>query len=206
MVYVFLAEGFELVEALAPVDILRRAGAEVQLVGVEGREVAASNGVTVRADCTAQEISRENLVGMVLPGGLPGTLNLEKSPIVQETLDYCVKEGKLIGAICAAPSILAHKGLLKGREATAFPKFQPDLTEGGRVPQQGVCLPGRAVYHRAGHGCFYGIRPCAGSSPGFPGKGGGDKSLHPEALTYGPSGGKSSPAPGAFGKAGGPAG
>jgi 4-methyl-5(b-hydroxyethyl)-thiazole monophosphate biosynthesis len=149
MVYVFLAEGFELVEALAPVDILRRAGAEVQLVGVESREVAASNGVTVRTDCTAQEISRENLVGMVLPGGLPGTLNLEKSPIVQETLDYCVKEGKLIGAICAAPSILAHKGLLKGREATAFPKFQQDLIEGGAsLSKEYVCRDGQFITGR----------------------------------------------------------
>ena len=146
MVYVFLAE---LVEALAPVDILRRAGAEVQLVGVEGREVAASNGVTVRTDCTAQEISRENLVGMVLPGGLPGTLNLEKSPIVQETLDYCVKEGKLIGAICAAPSILAHKGLLKGREATAFPSFQKDVEEGGgRLSEEFVCRDGQFITAR----------------------------------------------------------
>ena len=120
MVYVFLAEGFELVEALAPVDILRRAGAEVQLVGVEGREVAASNGVTVRTDCTAQE-----------------------------TLDYCVKEGKLIGAICAAPSILAHKGLLKGREATAFPKFQQDLIEGGAsLSKEYVCQDGQFITGR----------------------------------------------------------
>ena len=149
MVYVFLAEGFELVEALAPVDILRRAGEEVQLVGVEGREVAASNGVTVRTDCTAQEISREDLVGMVLPGGLPGTLNLEKSPIVQETLDYCVKEGKLIGAICAAPSILAHKGLLQGREATSFPNFQPDLEKGGaRLSGEFVCQDGPFITGR----------------------------------------------------------
>lgn len=149
MVYVFLAEGFELVEALAPVDILRRAGVEVQLAGVTGREVAASNGVAVRADLAAEEISRENLVGMVLPGGLPGTLNLEKSPIVQETLDYCVKEGKLVGAICAAPSILAHKGLLKGREATAFPKFQADLTAGGAVlSKEYVCRDGQFITGR----------------------------------------------------------
>ena len=77
MVYVFLAEGFELVEALAPVDVLRRAGIETKLVGVTGREVAASNGVVVRADLTAEEAGTEGLLAVVLPGGLPGTLNLE---------------------------------------------------------------------------------------------------------------------------------
>lgn len=151
MVYVFLAEGFELVEALAPVDVLRRAGIETKLVGVTGREVAASNGVVVRADLTAEEAGTEGLLAVVLPGGLPGTLNLEKSPAVQGMVDYCAAEGKLVGAICAAPSILAHKGLLQGREATAFPKFQEDLAAGGAklsgryVCQDGLFVTGRGM-------------------------------------------------------------
>jgi len=149
MVYEFLAEGFELVEAMAPVDVLRRAGVEVKLVGVTGREVAASNGVVVKADVAAEEISREGLVAIVLPGGKLGTQNLEKSPAVQEAVDWCAAEGKLIGAICAAPSILAHKGLLKGREATAFPTFQLDLTEGGaRLSGDYVCRDGQFVTGR----------------------------------------------------------
>lgn len=149
MVYVFLAEGFELVEALAPVDILRRAGVEVALVGVAGREVAASNGVSVRADLSAQEAAKEGLEAIVLPGGLPGTLNLERSPFVQEMIDYCAAEGRLIGAICAAPSILAHKGLLGGKEATSFPKFQADLEAGGaRLSEKYVCRDGQFITGR----------------------------------------------------------
>ncbi len=131
MVYVLLAEGFELVEAMAPVDILRRAKVEVKTVGVTGKQVAASNGVPVVADIEIANAQPEGLEALVLPGGLPGTLNLEQSPEVQGLIDFCTENGKLVGAICAAPSILAHKGLLKGRKATAFPNFQKDLQEGG---------------------------------------------------------------------------
>lgn len=149
MVYVFLATGFELVEALAPVDILRRAGAQVALVGVDGPTVAASNGVVVQADLALDAITYDGLEAVVLPGGLPGTLNLEKSPQVQSAIDWCVENGKLVGAICAAPSILAHKGLLQGREATAFPNFQADLTEGGaRLSEKFVCQDGSFITGR----------------------------------------------------------
>ncbi len=131
MVYVLLAEGFELVEAMAPVDILRRAKVEVKTVGVTGLRVKASNGVEVTADQEIAGAGTEDLDCVVLPGGLPGTLNLEKSPQVQALVDFCAQKGKLLAAICAAPSILAHKGLLNGREATAFPSFQKDVEEGG---------------------------------------------------------------------------
>ena len=134
MVYVFLAEGFELVEAMAPVDILRRAKVEVKTVGVTGKAVAASNGVKVEADLELAQAVKEGLSAIVLPGGLPGTLNLEESPEVQGFVDHCAEQGILTAAICAAPSILAHKGLLNGREATAFPSFQKDLEEGGARP------------------------------------------------------------------------
>lgn len=131
MVYVLLAEGFELVEAMAPVDILRRAKVEVKTVGVTGPRVKASNGVEVTADLEIAGAVTEGLDCVVLPGGLPGALNLEQSPEVQALVDFCAQNGRLLGAICAAPSILAHKGLLRGREATAFPNFQKDLEEGG---------------------------------------------------------------------------
>lgn len=131
MVYILLAEGFETVEALAPADILTRAGVKVALAGVEGREIASSQGITIKTNISAEDISVDNIEALVLPGGLPGTHNLEKSPVVQQLIDDCVNRGKLIAAICAAPSILAHKGLLKDREATAFPGFQEELTRGG---------------------------------------------------------------------------
>ena len=133
MVVVFLAEGFEEVEALAPVDVMRRAGLAVKLAGVTGREVTGSHGICVQTDMDAQEVDATLLEAMVLPGGLPGTHNLEASPRVQRSYDSCVAQGKQVAGICAAPSILAHKGLLAGKNATAFPGFQKDLQEGGAL-------------------------------------------------------------------------
>lgn len=129
MVYIFLADGFEEVEALAPADVLRRSGVSVQLVGVGEKTVTGSHGISVVCDITDSDISLDSAVeGIFLPGGMPGTLNLEKSPVVQSAIDWAVKNNKLICAICAAPSILGHKGLLDGKEATAFPGFEKDLT------------------------------------------------------------------------------
>lgn len=129
MVVVFLAEGFEEVEALAPVDVMRRAGLTVKLAGVTGERVTGSHGICVQTDLAAEEVDVSALEAMVLPG----THNLEASPAVQGCIDSCVEQGKLVAAICAAPSILAHKGLLAGKNATAFPSFQKDLQEGGAL-------------------------------------------------------------------------
>lgn len=151
MVVVFLADGFEEVEALAPVDVMRRAGLDVKLAGVTGREVTGSHGITVKTDMAAEDVDPQALEAMVLPGGLPGTHNLEASPAVQACIDSCVAQGKLVSAICAAPSILAHKGLLQGKNAISFPSFQKDLEEGGAhlsqsyVVRDGQFLTGRGM-------------------------------------------------------------
>lgn len=127
MVYVFLAQGFEDVEALATVDILRRGGTDVQTVGVGEKTVISSHKIPVVADITDSEVKKDNLEAVVLPGGMPGTLNLEKSPVVQEYIDYAVENDLYVCAICAAPSVLGHKNLLKGKKATCFPGFEKDL-------------------------------------------------------------------------------
>lgn len=128
MIYVFLANGFEEVEALTPVDLLRRAERQVQLVGVGGKTITGSHGIKVECDITANEIVLGgDLEMIVLPGGMPGTLNLEKSEAVQTAVDFCYDRGIFIGAICAAPSILGHKGLLNGRNAIAYPGFEGQL-------------------------------------------------------------------------------
>ena len=128
MVYVFLADGFEDIEALAPIDILRRANVDVKTVSVTGKEVTSSHGVTVKADISVSDIKLDSdLELIVLPGGMPGTLNLEASVGVQKAIDFCAANDKYIAAICAAPSILGHKGLLKGKKATCFPGFEKDL-------------------------------------------------------------------------------
>ena len=127
MVLVFLADGFEETEAIAPIDILRRSGAVVKTVGVGSKNVTSSHKVTVTADLSESELSTDGLEGVILPGGMPGTLNLEASPVVQKYVDYASKNGLLLCAICAAPSILGHKGLLSGKKATCFPGFETEL-------------------------------------------------------------------------------
>lgn len=127
MIYVFLADGFEEAEALCPVDILRRGGIDVKTVGVTGKTVTGSHGIPVVADITADETSTDGLEGIVLPGGLPGTTNLEKNETVQKFIDFSSENGLFIGAICAAPSVLGHKGLLNGKKAICFPGFEAEL-------------------------------------------------------------------------------
>lgn len=128
MIYVFLAEGFEEVEALSPVDILRRGGLEVKTVGVASKTVVGSHGIPVVCDCESFETDFSNMDGIILPGGMPGTLNLEKSVDVNAAIDFAFKNGRIIGAICAAPSILGKKGLLKGKSATCFDGFEKYLS------------------------------------------------------------------------------
>ena len=128
MYYVFLANGFEQVEALAPVDIMRRAEIEVYTVGVGAKVITSSHNVPVVADVIDCEIAPDkDCEGIILPGGMPGTLNLEKAAMVQKFIDYCVENNLLIAAICAAPSILGHKGLLDGKKAVCFPGFEEQL-------------------------------------------------------------------------------
>ncbi len=147
MIAVFLAEGFEEIEALCPTDLLRRAGKEVKLIGVETMEVTGSHQIRVQADLSASDLPFEDLEAVILPGGLPGTLNLESSPVVQKVIDYCVEKGVLIAAICAAPSILGHKGLLKGKSVTSAPAFQKELT-GGTLSAEYVVLDGTILTAR----------------------------------------------------------
>lgn len=128
MVYVFIANGSEETEAIATLDIIRRANFKAQLVGVGSREVTTSHGVTIVTDTEISNIDFDFDFDMiVLPGGMPGTINLEKNPLVQKAIDTAVKKNAFIAAICAAPSILGHKGLLSGRRATCFPGYESEL-------------------------------------------------------------------------------
>ena len=133
MIYVFLLFFFEIIEALAPVDMLQRAKLNVKTVGVTGKTVKSSGGIEVTADLELNDIKTDDLQMIILPGGMPGTLNLEANETVQQYIDYCVQNNLYIASICAAPSILAHKGLLKGKTATCFPSFAEDLKEANYV-------------------------------------------------------------------------
>ena len=129
-VYVFLANGFEDIEALAPVDILRRGGVEVTTISInDGIEVESAHGVTVLADTTFDSVGDMSDADMlVLPGGMPGAKNLNEHEGVRRALLRQQEEGKRIAAICAAPLVLGGLGLLQGRKATCYPGFEGTLT------------------------------------------------------------------------------
>ncbi len=128
MIYVFLANGFEETEAIAPIDILRRSELKVVTVGIGEDVIVSSHGIAIIPDITEVDfVPFDDIDMIVLPGGMPGTLNLEKSRTVQDAIDYCAMNDKYIAAICAAPSILGKKGLLKGKKATCFPGFEQFL-------------------------------------------------------------------------------
>ena len=126
MAYVFLAEGFEEVEALTPVDILRRGGVTVKTVGIGAKTVTGSHGIPVVCDIAEEDVIPEEIDLMVLPGGIPGTPNLGASLTIQEGLAYAAQEDLWVGAICAAPSVLGENGLLHGRKYTCYPGFEID--------------------------------------------------------------------------------
>ncbi len=127
-IFVFLADGFEEIEALAPVDILRRAGLSVKTVSVMDEQVVAgAHGVPVLADVMFDEINAEDAEMILLPGGLPGATNLDAHQgLSQMILDFA-KEEKPLAAICAAPLVFGNRGLLEGKKATCYPGFETYL-------------------------------------------------------------------------------
>ena len=138
MVYVFLANGFEEIEALAPVDFLRRAGVEVKTVALNETSAVGAHNIEVNADMNINDITlNSNVEAVILPGGMPGSQNLYENSKVHEAIDYANNNNKLVCAICAAPFILGRKGLLNGKEATCFPGFEEELT-GAIVKNEGV--------------------------------------------------------------------
>lgn len=130
MVYIFLADGFEEIEALTQVDYLRRAGIEIVTVGIESKCVCGAHGIPIVCDITIDDdIEEEKIEMIILPGGLKGVEGLKKCRKVSETIDYCAKNGKYIAAICAAPTLLAQKGLLKNKSAVCYPSMLSELRD-----------------------------------------------------------------------------
>ena len=141
MVYMILGTGFEPMEAIAPCDILRRGGVEVQLAGIGGTLIEAGHGVRVQADCRVEDLKLASTDMVILPGGIPGTPNLAENKTVTDTCVSFAQAGKKVAAICAAPSVLAQLGLLEGRKATAHSGFQDQLA-GAEVLDAEVVVDG----------------------------------------------------------------
>lgn len=132
MFYCFLAQGFEEIEAITTVDMLRRAGVNMKTVAVTEDEellVTGAHSIPVTADMHISDADTAELDGVFLPGGMPGTVNLDKSAQVRELISFCADNDKYIFAICAAPSVLGHMELLKNKKATCYPGFEQELTD-----------------------------------------------------------------------------
>jgi len=128
-IYLFLATGFEETEAITPLDLCRRAGIECVTVGVGGKAVVGSHGIEITADITDDCLDASDADGVILPGGMPGTLNLEASKVVIKTVTDVYSRGGLVAAICAAPKILGGLKMLEGRRATCYPGFEKYLED-----------------------------------------------------------------------------
>ena len=126
---IFFAEGYEEIEALTVVDLCRRAGILVDMVSVtDSLQVTGAHGIPVVMDKMLAEVEFDTLDMLVLPGGMPGTRNLEQVPLLMEQVKAFAAAGKYIAAICAAPSVFGHLGLLEGKNACCYPGFEEELT------------------------------------------------------------------------------
>ena len=145
---IFMADGCEEIEGLTVVDIVRRAKMEIVMISISGkREVTSSHQVTFLTDALAAEADYDTLDGIVLPGGMPGTLNLQADETVNKVIRQFATEGRLVCAICAAPSVLGAAGILEGKCATCHPGFEEKLT-GAKVEEKEVVVDGNVITSR----------------------------------------------------------
>ena len=129
-VVVFLAEGFEEIEGLATVDILRRAGHIVHTVGIDGQVITGSHKISVKTDDELETFYWAQIDALVLPGGIPGAHHLRENDFLIQKLKEYSKKGKIIAAICAAPIVLHRAGLLKKKKFTCYPGFEEEINDG----------------------------------------------------------------------------
>lgn len=127
MILVLLADGFEEIEALTPVDMLRRAGLNVKTCGITSKIAIGAHGISVICDILPHEAELDKVSMLILPGGMPGATNLDESEFVSLAIDTVNKNGGRLAAICAAPLVLGRRGLLEGKRAVCYPGFESEL-------------------------------------------------------------------------------
>lgn len=146
MVYVHLAEGFEEIEALTAVDLMRRAEIDVQTVAIgDDRMVTGAHGITVQADILQEEADYSASEMLVLPGGMPGTTHLMENEALGREIQNYVQIGRWVAAICAAPMVLGHLGVLEGKQATIYPGMEVHLIGATPIHEQKVVKDGRII-------------------------------------------------------------
>ena len=143
-VAVYFATGYEEIEALAVVDVLRRGNIDVSMVGVSSKTVVSARGISINMDVTLDELDHDAIDMMVLPGGVPGIINLEANEKLINELKSFKEKGKWLAAICAAPSILGSQGLLVGEKATCYPNYESKLIGCEHVDEK-VVVSGKIV-------------------------------------------------------------
>lgn len=145
---VFLADGFEEIEALTVVDICRRAGMDVTVTSItDSLQVAGSHKIPVIADKCLADLDFQAMDMLVLPGGMPGTKNLEACDALMTQVDAFYANERFIAAICAAPTVFGHRGILKGRKACCYPGMEDGLLE-AKVSMDLVCVDGKVITSR----------------------------------------------------------
>ena len=148
MVYIILGTGFEEIEAVAPCDILRRGGVEVCYAGIGGRLIRGSNGITVQADCTVEELNPAAMEMIVLPGGMGGVHSILGCEAAMNAVKNAYESGKLVAAICAAPTILAKLHITDGKRAVVYPGMEDQMGSAVMMDENAVrdgnVLTGRA--------------------------------------------------------------
>ena len=146
---ILTANGLEEVEALTPADILRRAGFCVDLISLDGTHtVTSSHHVTFTADRLIEDMDLDAYDAVILPGGMPGTLVLRDDKRVSQIIRTFAKDGRLVAAICAAPTVLGHSGLLKKKKATCYPGMEDGLTGAEVLTDQQVVIDGNIITSR----------------------------------------------------------
>lgn len=145
MVYVLLGTGFEETEAIAPIDLMRRAGLQVVTVGIQGKTIYGGHGIGVCADITLEEMDLTAMDMIVLPGGLGGVSSVKGSSLALDAVRFAHENGKWIAAICAAPTVLAYLGITDGKHATCYPGCEADMGSAIMEENEAYVLDGKLI-------------------------------------------------------------
>ena len=145
MVYMLLGTGFEETEAITPLDLLRRAGAEVMTVGINGKTVYGGHNIGITADITLEEVDLTNVEMIVIPGGLGGVASIRASKPAMDALKFAFENDKFVGAICAGPTVLADLGITDGKQATCYPGCKKGMGCAKMVENAASVIDGKVI-------------------------------------------------------------
>ncbi len=152
MVYILLGTGFEETEAIAPLDLLRRAGIPVMTVGINGKTVCGGHGICVEADILISQMDLTKMDMIVLPGGLGGVKSIEESQAAMDAISFAWENGKFVAAICAGPTVLAKLGITQGKKLTCYPGYEQQIP-GALADSSAPCVRDGNLITGASAGC-----------------------------------------------------